>query len=419
MRCLLCCAIGLLTSSPVVASDWPQWRGPNRDGVSTETGLLKSWPPEGPPLLWSAKGAGRGYSSMAIAAGKLYTMGDAPSTAKDQDEYLLCLDIETGKPIWSVRLGPPYKHRNKQWESSRSTPTVDGELLYVLTGNGDLICLETAAGKERWRKNLPKDFGGKKGDGWGYSESVLVDGDKVVCTPGGKNTMVALDKRTGKTIWKASLSEEPGAGHASIVVATVGSTRVYVQTTAGFGLGVRAADGKILWSRGGMAATAVIPTPIVRDDLVLLAAGYGKGGMLLRQIPDGDGVKIEEVYPLNRGLANKHGGIVLVGDLLFGDTEDSGVPFCAEFLTGKQKWKKRGGSGSASVVAADGHVYLHFAGDGRLVMIKATGDEYREVGTIKIPNAGDRPGWAHPVIAGGRLYVREGDGIHCYDLREK
>src|SRR4051812_34314209 len=218
------------------AADWPQWRGPKRDGVSAETGLLKEWPKSGPKLLWEAKGAGRGYSSLAVSAGKVYTVGDAPSTESSKDEYLTCLDEATGKTVWQAKLGAPYVLRNDQWSSSRSTPTIDGALLYVLTGSGDLVCLQTADGKEVWRKNLPKDFGGKKGDGWGYSESVLIDGDNVVCTPGGKTTMVALNKKTGSEVWKATLPKTPGAGHASIVPTEIGKTRVLVQTTAGFAL---------------------------------------------------------------------------------------------------------------------------------------------------------------------------------------
>jgi outer membrane protein assembly factor BamB len=273
-------------------------------------------------------------------------MGDTLSTESDDTEYLVCFDGASGKPVWKTKLGQPYKNNNKQWESSRSTPTIDGERLYVLTGNGEIICLKTADGQEEWRKSLPRDFGGKKGDGWGYGESVLIEAEKVICTPGGKTTMAALDKSTGKAIWKAVLPAQPGAGHASIVMSEVGGTRVCVQTTAGYGLGVRASDGKILWTVDKIKATAVIPTPIVAGDLVLLAAGYNLGGTLLRQVPQGAGVKIETVYPLTKTLANKHGGMVLVGDYVYGDSEDRGMPFCVEFKTGKEMWKKRGAGGS-------------------------------------------------------------------------
>jgi outer membrane protein assembly factor BamB len=400
------------------AADWPQWRGPKRDGVSTETGLLKEWPKEGPKLLWEAKGAGRGYSSMAVAAGKVYTVGDAPSTESGKDEYLTCLEEQTGKVVWQAKLGAPYVNRTDDRSSSRSTPTVDGSLLYVLTGNGDLVCLQTADGKEVWRKNMQKDFGGKKGDGWAYSESVLIDGDNVVCTPGGKTTMTALNKKTGSPVWKAVLPSSPGAGHASIVPTEVGKTRVLVQTTAGSALGVRADDGKVLWSVGDFGATAVVPTPVVRGDLALLIRGYNQGGILVRQVADGDGMKVEEVYGLNKALMNKHGGVVLVGDHVYGDTDSSGSPYCVEFLTGKLMWKKPGPGGTFSLVAADGHLYMHTE-RGVMALVKASPKEYTVVSSFKLPHAGGRPSWAHPAIANGKLFVREGDYVMCYDVKGK
>jgi outer membrane protein assembly factor BamB len=406
----------LFTLATAVASDWPQWRGPHRDGLSPETGLLTRWPAAGPRLLYEMKGAGRGYSSLASVGGKVYTVGDTLSTETDEKEYLVCFNGETGKLIWKARLGEPFKHSNAQWESSRSTPTVDGEHVYILTGNGEVVCLEVAGGREVWRKSLPDDFGGKKGDGWGYSESILIEGDKVVCTPGGDTTLLALDKLTGKTVWKSTLPEKPGAGHASIVLSDIGGTRVGVQTTAGFGLGFRVRDGKILWTVENFRSTAVIPTPIVRGDLVLLAAGYNFGGTLLRQAPEGDGVKVTTIYPPTKTLANKHGGLVLVGDYVYGDTEDRGMPFCVEFLTGKEKWKKRGAGGSMSLISAEGLLYMHYA-NGTVVLAKASPEDYQVISSFKIPHSGDRPDWSHPIIADGKLFVRSEDSIRCYDIK--
>jgi outer membrane protein assembly factor BamB len=405
----------------VPQGDWPQWRGPRRDGVSTDTGLLKAWPKEGPPLLWAAKGAGRGYASLAITGGRIYTLGDNLSTASDPDEYVSCFDEADGKQLWKAKLGPAWNSGSTSWQSSRSTPTVDGELLYILTPHGNLHCLETATGKERWRKSMQKDFGGKKGDGWGYSESALVDGERLLCTPGGsKATMVALDKKTGQTVWTAVAPNDPGAGHASIVPAEVGGTRVYVQTTAGGALGVRASDGKVLWTYPIGRTTAVIPTPIIKGDLVFFSAGYSRGGALLRQAATSDGgVKIEEVYPLNTQLNNKHGGVVMVGDYIYGDTNDGGRPWCAEFMTGKVRWNSRGaGSGSAALAAAEGRLYVRYA-NGVMVLAEASPEAYKEISTFKIPHASGRPSWSHPVITGGKLFLREGDHILCYDLRAK
>jgi outer membrane protein assembly factor BamB len=406
--------------SPSATANWPQWRGPNRDDMSTDTGLLQQWPKGGPRLLWEAKGAGQGYSSIAISGGKIYTMGDKPSTASDADEYLLCFDEATGKQLWKAKLGPAWSQDQESRRSSRSTPTVAGELVFILTPHGKLVCLEAATGKERWRKDLAKDFGGRKGDRWGYSESVLVDGDKVVCTPGGKSIMAALNKQTGEPIWKTSLEKNDwGAGHASIVPSQVANTRVYVQLTAGGVLGVRAHDGKELWTYGIDRTTAVIPTPIVQGVLVFFSAGYSRGGALLRQVPTPDGVKVEEVYPLKTELSNKHGGVVHVGNFVYGDTDSSGMPFCAEFMTGKLRWKKRGsGRGSAAITYADGHLYIRYE-DGTLVLALASPDEYKEVSSFKVPYSGERPSWSHPVVAGGKLFLREGDYLLCYDLRTK
>jgi outer membrane protein assembly factor BamB len=424
-RLLLFGSLALVLAVPLpggaadsASPNWPQWRGPKRDGLSPDTGLLEKWPNGSPKLLWEAKGAGRGYSSLAIADGKIYTMGDGPSTAENKDEYVLCFDADNGRQLWKAPLGRPWNSGAPDWQSSRSTPTVDGDRVYALTAEGNLVCLQTADGKELWRKSLPKELHGKKADGWGYSESVLIDGDRLVCTPGGdKATLVALDKKTGETIWTATSPGDRGAGHASIVPAEIGGTRVYVQVTGSGPIGVRAADGKVLWTYPIDRTTAVIPTPIVRGDLVFFSAGYGRGGALLRQVPSTDGVKIEEVYPLNRALANKHGGVLLVGDSIYGDSDDSGSPFCADLATGKVQWKKRvPGGGSASLAHADGHLYIHSA-KGTMSLTKPSAEGLEVISSFKVPHSGSRPSWAHPVIAGGKLFLREGDYILCYDLR--
>jgi len=411
--------VALEAADPV--KSWPTFRGATRTGVSTETGLLQEWPKDGPTLLWDAAGAGRGYSSVSIAGGRIYTLGDGSSMADDKDEYLMAFDAESGKPVWKTKTGPAWNEGQANWQSSRSTPTVDGARVYALSAQGDLVCCDSATGEEKWRKQLKKDWQGKKGDGWGYSESITIDGDKLICTPGGeKSTMMALNKETGEPIWTMAQPGNRGAGHASIVTSDVGDLRVYVQTSASGAIGVRASDGKLLWNYDIDKTTAVIPTPIVRGDLVFFTAGYKRGGALLKQVPAGENeVKIEEIYPITPELANKHGGVVLVGDYLYGDSDDGGIPFCAELMTGKVKWKTRGsGKGSAAIAAADGCLYIHFA-DGTMALAKASPEEYKETGSFKVPGAGERPSWAHPVILGGKLYLREQDHILCYDLRAK
>ncbi len=415
-------ALAILMLSPVTVSlaadSWPTFRGADRSGVSDDTGLISSWPEDGPTLVWEADGAGRGYSSVAIADGKIYTLGDGLSTASDDDEYLVCFDQFNGKQLWATKTGSPWTSGQPAWQSSRSTPTVDGDRVYVLTADGDLICF-TTAGKKVWSKNLKDDFAGEKADSWGYSESVLIDGDNLVCTPGGvKNTMVMLDKMTGETVWTTSRAGDRGAGHASVVISNVGDTRVYVQTTGSGAMGVRASDGKLLWTYDIKRTTAVIPTPIVRDDLVFFTAGYGTGGTLVQQVPAGDGsVRAKEIYPTDSALGNKHGGMVLVGDYLYGDSEDRGIPFCADLMTGEVKWKSRGaGKNSASITAADGHLYIRFS-DGTMVLAHASPSDYTEVSSFEVPGSGERPSWAHPVVFDGKLYLREGDKLLCYELR--
>lgn len=414
-------AVVVASAATKPSESWPSFRGPGRTAVAPDDNLLTAWPEAGPELLWQTTGAGRGYSSLAIAGGRIYTLGDAPSTAddKEEQEYLVCFDQANGKPLWKLKVGPIWDKGKPNWQSTRSTPTVDGDHVYVLTPHGELVCSDTS-GKEVWRKDLAKDFEGQKADGWGYSESVLVDGDHVICTPGGeKNTMVALNKLTGQTVWTTARPGDRGAGHASIVIADIGGTKVYVQTTGSGAMGVRASDGKLLWTYDIEQTTAVAPTPILRGDLVFFAAGYGRGGALLKQVAaEGGEVKIEEIYPINRELANKHGGIVLVGDYLYGDSDDRGIPFCADLMTGEIKWKTRGsGRESASVAAADGHVYIRYA-DGTMTLVKAQPESMKEVGSFKVPGSGDRPSWAHPVIFDGKLYLREGDAVLCYQLRK-
>lgn len=401
--------------APASAEGWSQWRGPDRTGVSRETGLLSKWPTGGPKLVWEAKGAGRGYGQVTVSKGKVFVLGDGLSTAEDKDEYVSCFDEQSGKQLWMTKLGPAWNAGAPSWQSSRSTPTIVGDDLYVVTPHGVLVCLETQKGTLVWKTDLKKDLKGVKGDGWGYSEAPLIDGDRVIVTPGGsKATMAALDRKKGEVVWTTEVAGDNGAGHASIVVSEVGGVRVYVNTTANHVIGVQANDGKLLWKHKHKGSTAVIPTPIVRDDLVFYAAGYGAGGGLLRQ--PGEGGKVEVVYPQNGALTNKHGGIVLIGAHLYGCQESTTTLFCAELKTGKIVWKERApGSGSTAVSAADGKLYLH-AEDGTTTLVEASPDGYKALGTFK-SKTDRRPAWSNPTISNGRLYLREGDTIYCYDVK--
>ena len=398
------------------ADNWPTFRGTDRTAVAPDTNLLEQWPASGPKLLWETAGVGRGYAGVAISDGKFFTLGDDLSTNSNKDEYLTCFNVADGKHLWSAKTGAPWTDGKPTWQSSRSTPTVDEDRVYVITPAGKLFCFSTA-GEERWQVDLKAEFGGKKAEQWGYSESVLIDGDLLICTPGGpKHTMVALNKQTGKMVWSTPRDGDRGAGHSSVVISEVGGVRVYVQLTGSGAMGVRANDGKLLWTFDIDKTTAVIPTPIIRDDLVFISVGYKRGGALLRQVAQGDSVSVETVYGLNKKLSNKHGGVVLVGDHVYGDSDDQGTPFCADLMTGEIKWKSRGsGKKSASIAAADGHLYIRYS-DGTMTLVEANPGGFKETGSFKVPGSGERPSWAHPVILEGKLYLREGDKVLCYDI---
>jgi outer membrane protein assembly factor BamB len=409
-----------LSAADVKPGEWPQWRGPNRDAKSTETGLLKQWPKDGPALLWTSKGLGRGMSSIAIAGGKIFTMGDRGKDPNDKakDQYLIALNLADGKELWVAKIGAGWGDRGP-----RCTPTVDGNLVYAISPHGDLVCCQTADGKEVWRKNLKTDFKGNMMSGWGYSESPLIDGDLLVCTPGGKEaTLAALNKKTGETVWKSQVPEGDGAGYASIVIAEVGGVKQYI-TTLGRGIvGVAAKDGKFLWRYNKIAnGTANIPTAIVKGDQVFCSTGYGTGAALLKIVPQTNGgFKADEVYFLKGNeFQNHHGGMILIGDYVYaGNQHNQGFPICVEFATGKITWKKdRGpGSGSAAVVYADGNLYFRYE-SGLMALIEATPQGYSEKGTFKIPDVSG-PSWPHPVVAGGKLYLREGNALLCYNLKQ-
>ena len=403
------CASGTLSGQSV---DWAQFRGPKRDGVSVEKGLLKEWPKDGPKVLWQAKGIGGGYASVSLAGDRIFTLGNQKGIS-----FVFSLDRETGKVLWQAEVG-------KSGGNLGSTPTVDGDRLYAVGQEGDLVCVEIATGKVLWRKNFFQDFGGKYG-GWHYTESPLVDGDRVFCTPGGRDSMVALDKKKGDVVWKCSLPSGEAAGYSSIVIAEVGPVRQCVQLLADSLVGVETKAGKLLWRYGDTGRrfggnTANIPTPIVKGDLVFCAAGYGRGAALLRLVPDGEGVKAEEVYFVKE-LTNKHGGVILVGDHLYGDRDDRGNPFCADFKTGKivPGWEKRvetQGKGSVAVTYADGHVYFRYE-NGFVALVEADPAGYKEKSSFQVPKTRG-PSWAHPVVVGARLYLREQDALWCYDLKQ-
>jgi outer membrane protein assembly factor BamB len=407
------------SDSRAAGPGWPGWRGPARDAYSRETGLLTSWPAGGPPLAWKASGMGAGFSSLAVVDGVIYTLGD-----KDGAQHLLAFKADGGAPLWKARIGAPW---SDEYPGPRGTPTVAGGAVYALGTEGDLVAVEAASGKELWRRSLPRDFGGRVMSGWKWSESPLVDGDRVVVTPGARDAgLVALDKATGKELWRSALGElgpagSDGAGYSSVVISNATGEKQYVQLLGRGLVGVRASDGRFLWGYNRVANNvANISTPLVRANWVFASTGYQTGAALVEVAKSGAGLTARELYFLGaRTFQNHHGGMVLVGNHVYGGHGQSrGFPICIELTTGKVVWGgdiRNAGSGSAAVAYADGHLYFRYQ-NGVMMLIEATPEGYREKGSFTIPGVG-KPSWSHPVILDGRLYLREQDDLYVYDIR--
>jgi len=405
------CAVVAVAS--LRADDWPQWRGPKRDGVSRETGLLKQWPKEGPKLLWQLKDIGSGYSTPSVVSQRLYLM----SNEGMDNELVLALQASDGKQLWSTTVGKVGPNEGPQYPAARSTPTVEGDVLYAVGSDGDLACVTTSDGKIRWKKNLRTDFSGKPGK-WAYSESPLVDGDALVCTPGGsEETIVALNKKTGDVIWKSAVPGGDPAAYSSIIVITSGGTKQYVQFLEKGLVGVEAKTGKLLWryDKTAQGSPANIPTPVARDGYIYSATGRGGGG-LVRLKAEGGKFEAEQIY-FTPKLPTSIGGAVLLGDNLYGTTGQGLL--CAEFTTGNVKWQERG-IGAASVCAAEGLLYLH-GENGEVALVEASPEAYREKGRFAPPDQPERgrsKAWTYPVVADGKLYIRDLNAIWCYDVRD-
>jgi outer membrane protein assembly factor BamB len=400
------------------ASDWPQWRGPERSGVSLESGLLKQWPAEGPKLLWQVNDIGDGYSTPSVVGTRIYLM----SNRGMENEFVQALSTKDGTPLWTTRVGNVGNpNQNPPYPKARSTPTVDKDFIYALGSDGDLACLETKSGKIRWQKNIRKEFGGQPGE-WAYAESPLVDGDVVVVTPGGAEaTMVALNKKTGALIWKSAIPGGEPAGYASAIVVQGGGRKQYVQLLSKGMVGVDAKTGQFLWRYKEVAkGPAQYFTPVSDNGFVYCGA-LGVGGGLVRFKPDGGGVAAEQVY-FERGLPNGMGGAVLVGNYLYG-TEVGQKLLAVEFTTGMVKWQVES-IGWASVAYADGLLYLHGI-NGEIALVEATPEAYRIKGRFTPPvqpkkkQVGPYPegSFAYPVIANGRLYIRDLGTLWAYDIK--
>jgi outer membrane protein assembly factor BamB len=405
--------------STALADDWPGWQGPKRNNVSAETGLLKSWPKGGPRLLWTCTETGVGYSGPAIVGDRLYIMGD-----EDGKAWLFAIDVKSGKRLWKCDMGPPWA--NDYGNGPRGTPAIDGDHVYGLSGAGYLVCAEAASGERVWLKRLKEELGGTMMSRWGYSESPLVDGDHLLCSPGGdRGTLAALDKKTGAVVWRSQGARDK-ASYASIVVAELAGVRQYVQLTGSGVIGVAAKDGKLLWRQNvAINGVAMVPTPIVKDEYVYVTTDYGAGCALVKVTSDGSDVKSEVVYA-NKKMQNHHGGVVLVDGLLYGysgNTNARGQWTCQNFLTGDVVWENNKFNQAGSLTHADGRLYCYGQNDGTAVLVEVSKSGWTDHGRFTIPQqtrVSRQRGhiWTHPVVANGKLYLRDQDLLFCYDIKE-
>ncbi|MGQ0736651.1 MAG: PQQ-binding-like beta-propeller repeat protein [Acidobacteriota bacterium] len=386
------------------AADWSQWRGPNRDGHSAETGLLKEWPANGPPQVWRATGAGTGYSSFSASGGRLFTLG-----ARGNEEFAAAFDAATGSVVWTAPNGTRF--RNEMGDGPRSTPTVDGDRVYVFGGSGELACLDAATGRRIWSVNVVRQFGGNT-PYWGYSESPLVLGDRLILNAGGSRaSIVALDKLDGRTLWQ-SQSDEPG--YSSPMLLRTGSLQQVVFFTAVRVLAVDPRDGRLLWSYDRVSNnTANIATPVVRGNRVFLSSDYGTGGALLEVRAAGNLASAAQVY-FTREMRNHHASSVIVGDHLYGFS--SSILTALAFDTGEMAWRNRS-VGKGSLIYADERLYL-YSEQGVVGLADASPLEYRERGRFTIPTTGAST-WSHPIVTNGRLIIRDQDNVFAYDVRAR
>jgi outer membrane protein assembly factor BamB len=402
---VICGAVLLLGLQQAVfaqtGGEWPQWRGANRDGISKETGLLKQWPEGGPPLAWKASGAGGGYSSFSISKGRLYTMG-----LRGDREFIIALDVANGKEVWATANGGAF--RNDRGDGPRGTPTIDGDRLYALGGNGQLAAVDLKTGKVAWTMNVLSEFGGSN-IRWGISESPLVIGDKVLVNAGGRGaSIVALKKADGSLIWKSQSDE---AGYSSAIPVQAGGTTQVIFFTASRVVALDVRDGKLLWEYARPSNdVANIATPVARGNRVWISSGYGTGGGLVEIKADGIG---QEVY-FTKDMQNHHATSILIGDHLYGFS--AAILTAMRFDNGEVAWRDRS-VGKGSLTYADGHLYA-FSENGVVGLVEVNPTAYREKGRFKIQQ-GSLPTWTHPVVAGGRLYLRDQDTIYAYDVKAK
>ena len=386
------------------AGEWNQWRGPNRDGKATETGLLSSWPEAGPRLLWSVDSLGAGYSSLAASGGALITQG-----LEGGRQFLVAVEVGSGATLWKTFHGRRYS--NRRGDGPRGTPSIAGGRVYAIGGSGNLVCADLRTGDKVWEKDLLRTYNGRN-IRWGISESPLVDGDRVIVNAGGPGaSVVALNKDTGEELWKTQSDE---AGYSSAVVAVLGGKRQYVVFTGEALIGILAENGELLWRYATASnSTANVATPVVRDDLIFVSSAYGTGCALLRIEGAGGSIKASEVY-FNRSMMNHYSSSILIDGYLYGF---SGRILTAMHLeTGEVAWKNRS-VGKGQVIQADGRLYI-LSDDGVVALVDPDPAEYREVSRFEL-GSGDYPTWTLPAISSGVLYLRDQSRLFAFDIKAR
>jgi outer membrane protein assembly factor BamB len=413
--------------STACAEDWPQWQGPDRNAVSKERGLLQEWPTDGPSLAWKATGLGKGMGGIAVSRGRIYTTGDDA----EKKAWLYVFNESDGKPVWSAKIGDGGNPGNIfKPHGPRATPTIDGDRIYILGQKGDFVCY-TLEGNEVWRVNYIKDFGGIM-PVWGFSESPLVDGDRIICTPGAADAvLMAIDKKTGKPIWQCKVPEGPtgdrgflgtsGAAYSSPIAVDFEGVRHYVQLTATTLVGVAASDGKLLWRYDRASNTHRIncTTPFYHDGIVYAASAYDAGGGAVKLGKDAGGaITATEVFFTPR-MKNHHGGMIVVDNCVYGAAggNQGGFLVCLDMETGKELWSERKAP-KGSLLMADQRLYLRTE-RGEMILIGPNRERFIERGRFKQPDRTRDPAWTHPVIANGKLYIRDQDTLFCYDIKKK
>lgn len=404
--CLI--VIGALAGAgQILADDWLQWRGPNRADRSAETGLLKVWPEGGPSQLWTNSNTGLGYGGISVAQGTVFTMG-----SRDETEFLIAIDAQTGKEKWAAKMGPLLE--NGWGNGPRSTPTIDGDRVYAMSGQGHLVCVERESGEAVWKKKM-SELGGQVPQ-WGYSESPLVDENRVVVTPGGGNgAIAALDKTSGSLLWQTE-SINDGAHYSSIIVAQPHGKKQYVQLLVSQIVGIDPASGDVLWTTPFNGAVAVIPTPVTKDNYVYVTSGYGVGCKLIEISQDN---QVKEIYS-NKVMKNHHGGVILVGDKIFGHSDGAGW-MCQDLKSGEADWTQDD-LGKGCVTFADGMLYCVDEKRGQVALVEASDVAWKEKSRFKLsPQTKNRNRnggiWTHPVISDGKLYLKDQEILYCYEVK--